>query len=501
MEVKNTKHLTIFTIVFVFLFLPYFAEARECEDCWCLRPDGFCEHYEKMVGTTGEPIETDTDCNSYCSSRTTDGEPWRAIHCDHSFFPIDWNSKDPSDPCFNKTVQSTSPGETPTQTPTTVMPDTPELQIRDIPVQFSKIVVSEEGGTKYITVPWLAEYIAAIYQYLVGVATILAIVMMMYGGFRWIVAGGDAGKIGEARKTIAQAAIGLVLALGSYTVLNLVNPDLVSFKALRLALIERQEFVEGLGYADPSEEQQQEYISNPATPTGSDYRSQLLSVCKPRKAEGLASAANLKAILPLWLDIGRVGGATYIRGGLTRKSKCSSNPQQSYAISIFKKYNIPYDESSSAKELKNIYQTAITDKVYADGRLCGDCVTWTQQLYECAGMGYRFRLPAMKQRKADYLQYRVGTSEQSCRDAANSISGGLKFGDVIHYRSTSGARHMVTYIGGGGFEWEVMEMGGGRSAKCQDIPGLGKLNCVRVHKSWRGWDKERQFCDIFRILE
>ena len=120
----------------------------------------------------------------------------------------------------------------------------PNLQIPDFNVQLSDIVVSDEPGGRYITVSWLAEYIAAIYQYLVGAATILAIVMIMYGGFRWITAAGDAGKIGEAKATIVGAVVGLVLALGSYTILSLVNPDLVSFQSLRLALVERDEFDE-----------------------------------------------------------------------------------------------------------------------------------------------------------------------------------------------------------------------------------------------------------------
>ena len=179
-------------------------------------------------------------CSSYCYSRTTDGEHWRSIHCDDHW--IDWNNES-TDPCFTKTASTDEEGAA-TIIGSPVSPIEPVLQVPDLNIKFSDIIVSDEPGGQYITVSWLAEYIAAIYQYLVGAATILAIVMIMYGGFRWITAAGDAGKIGEAKKTIVGAVIGLILALGSYTILNLINPDLVSFKSLRLALIERDEFDE-----------------------------------------------------------------------------------------------------------------------------------------------------------------------------------------------------------------------------------------------------------------
>lgn len=241
MSVNIFKNLSIITIAFVFLFClitPVYA--TDCSHCWCQRPDKTCEHHTKADGTTGNPIENDLDCVDYCTSRESDGENWIMLHCDDSY--IDWNTNDVSDPCFAKTSASTETGTTGSGSQPAFTEIQPRLQVPDFEVKFSNIVVSDEAGGQYITVPWLAQYIAAVYQYMVGVATILAITMMMYGGFRWIVAGGDAGKIGEAKKTITQAAIGLILALGSYTVLSLINPDLVTFNSLRLALIERQDF-------------------------------------------------------------------------------------------------------------------------------------------------------------------------------------------------------------------------------------------------------------------
>ena len=235
--VKNKKIELIFVVsIFLFIF-PILIQAKDCTHCWCLRPDKMCEHHTKKDAPgDGSPITNDTQCNEYCYSRILDGENWRAAHCDETW--IDWATKDISDSCFAKTA-STDAGEAPAETvPFNAIE--PQLSIPEISLKFSAYV-TEEGGKKYINVPYLAEYIAAIYQYMVGVATILAIVMIMYGGFRWVTAAGDSGKIGEAKKTIAGAVVGLAIALGSYTILNLINPDLVSFSSLRVPMVERHE--------------------------------------------------------------------------------------------------------------------------------------------------------------------------------------------------------------------------------------------------------------------
>ena len=78
----------------------------------------------------------------------------------------------------------------------------------------------------------LGKYIIAIYNYGIGLVSVLAVVMIMYGGFRWIFAAGNASRIGEAKSTIISALVGLILALGSWMLLNTINPALTSFKPL-----------------------------------------------------------------------------------------------------------------------------------------------------------------------------------------------------------------------------------------------------------------------------
>lgn len=50
----------------------------------------------------------------------------------------------------------------------------------------------------------------------------LFLVLVIIGGFRWMTAGGNADKVGEAKKTISNSVIGLVIVIASYVIVNTV---------------------------------------------------------------------------------------------------------------------------------------------------------------------------------------------------------------------------------------------------------------------------------------
>ncbi|MBU1131243.1 pilin [Patescibacteria group bacterium] len=76
----------------------------------------------------------------------------------------------------------------------------------------------------------LVRYIQAIYKFFVGIAGIVAVFMIVFGGVIWLFSGGNATKIGQAKEIILGAIFGLLLALGSYMILNTLNPSLVNFQ-------------------------------------------------------------------------------------------------------------------------------------------------------------------------------------------------------------------------------------------------------------------------------
>lgn len=113
---------------------------------------------------------------------------------------------------------------------------TPKISIPGL--NFSEIKTVEEDGGTYLYIPFLGEYIAAAYKYGVVIASIIAVVMIITAGFGWAISGGEPEKINHAKTRIGQAIVGLFLAVGSYTLLYMINPELVKFRSLRIATFE-----------------------------------------------------------------------------------------------------------------------------------------------------------------------------------------------------------------------------------------------------------------------
>jgi cytochrome bd-type quinol oxidase subunit 2 len=50
----------------------------------------------------------------------------------------------------------------------------------------------------------------------------LSVIMLIYGGLRYIISGGDSKKVTDAKNTIMYAIIGLIIAVLSYAIINFV---------------------------------------------------------------------------------------------------------------------------------------------------------------------------------------------------------------------------------------------------------------------------------------
>ena len=123
---------------------------------------------------------------------------------------------------------------------------TPQVGIPDSNFQTDqKIPIGEErNGTTSSTL--LADYIRSFYIYALNILGVLAVLILMAGGVQWIISGGNTKKIESAKKMISGSLFGSFLLLGSYFILNTINPDLTKLPAIEMRSIE---YV-GLGCCD-----------------------------------------------------------------------------------------------------------------------------------------------------------------------------------------------------------------------------------------------------------
>lgn len=90
------------------------------------------------------------------------------------------------------------------------------------------------------------QYLQALYNFFISIVGILAVIMLMYGGFQWLIAGGNPTKISGAKVAILSALAGLALTLSSYLILDLINPELTKLQLRNVTNISGKQY-DGFG--------------------------------------------------------------------------------------------------------------------------------------------------------------------------------------------------------------------------------------------------------------
>ncbi|OGY44694.1 MAG: hypothetical protein A3J62_01155 [Candidatus Buchananbacteria bacterium RIFCSPHIGHO2_02_FULL_38_8] len=78
-------------------------------------------------------------------------------------------------------------------------------------------------GTKDIR-----EGVMSVVNVLLGFLGIVAIIIILWGGFRWMTAGGNEEKVGEAKKIITAGIIGLVIIFIAYALAAFIITQLIT---------------------------------------------------------------------------------------------------------------------------------------------------------------------------------------------------------------------------------------------------------------------------------
>lgn len=98
----------------------------------------------------------------------------------------------------------------------------------------------------------LGDYISILYRFLAGAIVIVAAVMVMWGGFKWLTASGNTGRVQDAKDVIYSAVIAIILILGSYILLFTINPQLVSLQLPNISSVVRIDQASAICNENPS---------------------------------------------------------------------------------------------------------------------------------------------------------------------------------------------------------------------------------------------------------
>jgi hypothetical protein len=294
----------------------------------------------------------------------------------------------------------------------------PQIKINIPGLNFSEPEVIKEGGTTFLVIPYLSEYIAQMYKYSVMLAGVVAVLIIIVGGFQFTISAGAADKKEAAKKRIGGALIGLLIATGSYTILYTINPDLVELKNLKIEYVGQKTIssIEGelteLYGGDPNNNIN--YAYETAEIIDGKYRSKMMAACGAKNGFSLSSYTErqdrLLEIVKVWKKVGvDDGGAVYIRGSnasctrfyidagwvinvmanLYKKSPDVLNIPEGNCLSSVKKaasldrtqrgaIGVPLANECAKgpdKPWFTEYKRLAADRANAAGLLCGDCAS------------------------------------------------------------------------------------------------------------------------------
>lgn len=83
----------------------------------------------------------------------------------------------------------------------------------------------------------ISKYLIGVYSFLLSIVGIVAVVMLIIGGMKYIMAAGSGGAVSGAKQTITDAIFGLILALLSYVIVSTINPDVLYLRQPGAALV------------------------------------------------------------------------------------------------------------------------------------------------------------------------------------------------------------------------------------------------------------------------
>jgi hypothetical protein len=253
-----------------------------------------CEDGETRIGTCKGTVKDSACCKPTAKSVDAPTGPLDAgqctglsgvcngtdaFHCPEGFDKVGVcaSTFDAKACCKPTAAKLQSVSNTPTTTKRIPLPvAAPKLNVPIPGLEFANNIPIENDT---VTIPFIGQYVSAFYKYLVGISVIAAAVMIVYGGFLYVL-GASIGEISSAKEIIADAIIGLVLVLGTYSILKLINPATVGMNAVKIKIVSQSPFDLGsfnpakpLGNAPLSPELIKEALNAPEDPKNTDANS------------------------------------------------------------------------------------------------------------------------------------------------------------------------------------------------------------------------------------
>lgn len=86
-------------------------------------------------------------------------------------------------------------------------------------------------------------YIVTVFRYMISIIAVTTAIMFIYGAFQYLI-GSAIETINKGKKVMVDAVVGMLLILGSVTILRTINPELLTLNPIKVYMINTVQFVE-----------------------------------------------------------------------------------------------------------------------------------------------------------------------------------------------------------------------------------------------------------------
>ncbi len=91
---------------------------------------------------------------------------------------------------------------------------------------------NEGTGNVQLGTASLIDTVVNVVNWILGFLVLIAVIVILIGGFRWMTAGGNEEKVAGARKTIIAGIIGLIIVLAAYAIASFVINQFTSLSGI-----------------------------------------------------------------------------------------------------------------------------------------------------------------------------------------------------------------------------------------------------------------------------
>ena len=189
-------------------------------------------------------------------------------------------------------------------------------------------------------------YVMIIYQWLLGAGAVIAVVMVLVGGFQWVLAA-RSGNIAEAKKRIMNGVIGLMLLLSVAFLFTVVNPQTLTMQVPRLPLIRTLEI--------PGADSCEKLIGNG-------------TIVKPEQ-DGEVDCGKMGLIIKA------ADGVDFVPGSTCQYHGCPTNeaavPEEGFSGNIDYTQCVGFGASAECTTCKELIDTSKIGGVKPSSEICG----------------------------------------------------------------------------------------------------------------------------------